>query len=169
MAAVEAKSPNPPSTLDQLIDIANRPTTSTSASAWGPPSLTTAVPSALQRAADENEPTAMTVVKNVAVPSALQIETLVPREHFQLATSVPFVKPAEIAAALIAAGLLTREEWTKTIHYTYESNFTHFISVPQSKNALFEQKELSGEEVRGSKTTRTGTESFTLTIMKPGT
>ena len=168
MAAVEARSPNPPSTLDQLIDIANRPATSTSASAWGPPSLTTAVPSALQRAADENEPTAMTVVKNVAVPSALQIETLVPREHFQLATSVPFVKPAEIAAALIAAGLLTREEWTKTIHYTYESNFTHFISVPQSKNALFEQKELSGEEVRGSKTTRTGTESFTLTIMKPG-
>ena len=147
MATVEAGSPNPPSTLEQLIHIANRP--AAPAPAWGHPSLTTAVPPSIQMRTDGNEPTAMTVVQNVAVPTALQIDTLVPREHFQLSTSVPFVKPAEIAAALVAANILTREEWASTIHYTYESNLIHFISVPQGKKALFEQKEVSGEEIRG--------------------
>ena len=120
-------------------------------------------------AATTQEPTAMNVVKNVNVPTRCQIDSLVPSDHYQLSTDKPFVKPAEIAAALIAAGLLTREEWANNAqHYQYENNFVHFIKVPESRNRDFELKEGSGEEIPGRRTTRNGIETFTMTVQKPG-
>ena len=62
-----------PSTLDELIRIAQRP----AASVWGTPAETQVVPPTIAAAAATQEPTAMNVVKNVNVPTRCQIDSLV--------------------------------------------------------------------------------------------
>ena len=124
----QTDEPEVPSTLDQLFSIAERPVHEVE-SVWGNPGASTAVPASIA-AQSENATTAMEVVKNVTVQPRHQIESLMPTEHYEIQTTVPFVKPAEIAAALIAAGMLTSREWAASAaHYTYESNFTHYIRV----------------------------------------
>ena len=163
----QTDEPEVPSTLDQLFSIAERPVHEVE-SVWGNPGASTAVPASIA-AQSENATTAMEVVKNVTVQPRHQIESLVPTEHYEIQTTVPFVKPAEIAAALIAAGMLTSREWAASAaHYTYESNFTHYISIPDGRKVDFDLAEESAREIVGSRTTRTGPTDFTLTISKPG-
>ena len=155
------------STLDQLLSIAIREI-SQSESVWGNPGVSTAVPATIAAHAEPST-TAMEVVKNVNVQERHRIETLVPSEHYEIQTSVPFVKPAEIAAALIAAGMLTTREWAASAaHYTYESNFIHYVSIPEARKADFDLAEQNAREIPGSRTTRTGSTDFTLTVIKPG-
>ena len=163
----QTSEPEVPSTLDQLLNIAHREKSQIE-SVWGNPGGSTAVPATIAAHA-ETGTTAMEVVKNVNVQERHRIETLVPSEHFEIQTSVPFVKPAEIAAALIAAGMLTAREWAASAaHYTYESNFTHYISIPDGRKADFDLAEENAREIAGSRTTRTGTTDFILTVSKPG-
>ena len=163
----QTSEPEVPSTLDQLLNIAHREQSQIE-SVWGNPGGSTAVPATIAAHA-ETGTTAMEVVKNVNVQERHRIDTLVPSEHFEITTSVPFVKPAEIAAALIAAGMLTAREWAASAaHYTYESNFTHYISIPDERKADFDLAEESAREIAGSRTTRTGSTDFSLTVSKPG-
>ena len=168
-----------PSTLSQLHDIANRPPADTQmsnvTSVWGSglsqEGGTPAVPASIRAAASSNDvPAPMGVVKTVRVPDRHQIETLTPKEHYEVATSVPFVKPAEIAAALIAAKMLTTQEWAnQACHYVYDNNFVHYIGVPEAKRRFFDEAEENGTEIIGSRSTaKNGVESFTMTISKPG-
>ena len=101
---------NIPSTLSQLHEIANRPADSIQ-SVWGdrlshdgrPPAVPATIAAAAAATAND-APSPMGVVKNVRVQAKHQIASLVPREHYEISTSAPFIKPAEIAAALISAG-----------------------------------------------------------------
>ena len=141
-----------PSTLSQLHEIANRPADSIQ-SVWGdrlshdgrPPAVPATIAAAAAAASANDAPSPMGVVKNVRVQAKHQIASLVPREHYEISTSVPFVKPAEIAAALIAAGLITTREWVDNCcHYQYDNNFVHYLSVPASAQKYFDEAEEKG-------------------------
>ena len=163
-----------PSTFSQLLNIANQPPPSQN-SVWGDPlshdGRPPSVPPTIAAAASRNDdPAPMGAVKSVQVATRHQVETLVPTEHYEITTTLPFVKPAEIAAALIAAKLLTTNEWTnQACHYQYENNFVHYISIPAARHGRFDVLEENGVEIPGSRNSqRNGIEDFTMTISKPG-